>query len=118
VGLCTIGALPGQTWTWPSAMLKHTIPDPKDGPPMLLTECRDCSSKLLQLEQMWLLPDGRHVARRRCPECQRVDTVSAHPLALWAWRRRIERQREDLERRLLEVVEDAGELRLSDVGLR
>jgi hypothetical protein len=82
------------------------------GSPMLLTICRDCSSKLLQLDEMWLLPDGRHVARRRCPECQRVDTVSAHPLALWAWRRQGARQREELEHRLLELIEDAGELQL------
>jgi hypothetical protein len=73
---------------------------------MLLTVCRDCSSRLLQLEEMWLLPDGRHVARRRCPECQRVDIVSAHPLALWAWRRRSARQRLDLERGLLELIEN------------
>jgi hypothetical protein len=83
---------------------------------MLLTVCRDCSSKLLQLEGMWLLPDGRHIARRRCPECQRVDVVSAHPLALWAWRRRSAREREELEHRLLEVIEDVGELEPNDVG--
>jgi hypothetical protein len=77
---------------------------------MLLTVCRDCSSKLLQLDEMWLLPDGRHVARRCCPECQRVDVVSAHPLALWAWCRRSARQREELEHRLLELVEGTAEL--------
>jgi hypothetical protein len=84
---------------------------------MLLTVCRDCSSKLLQLDEMWLLPDGRHVARRRCPECQRVDIVSAHPLALWAWCRRSARQRDELEHRLLELIEDVGELRLNGMGL-
>jgi hypothetical protein len=83
---------------------------------MLLTVCRDCSSKLLQLEAMWLLPDGQHIARRRCPECQRVDTVSAHPLALWAWQRRIARQREELELRLLELTEDVGDLEPNDLG--
>ena len=55
--------------------------------------------------------DGRHIARRRCPECQRIDTVSAHPLALWAWCRRSARQRDGLEHRLLVLIEDAGELR-------
>jgi hypothetical protein len=62
---------------------------------------------------MWLLPDGRHVARRRCPECQRVDLVSAHPLALWVWSRRGARQRDELEQRLLELVEDRGELQVN-----
>jgi hypothetical protein len=85
---------------------------------MLLTVCRDCCSKLLQLDALWLLPDGRHVARRRCPECQRVDTVSAHPLALWAWSRRSARQREELEQRLLELIEDVGELQLHGLGQR
>jgi hypothetical protein len=74
--------------------------------PVLLTSCRDCSSKLLQLEEMWLQPDGQHVARRRCPECHRVDTVTANPLALWAWRRQSERERGELVRGLLEVIED------------
>ena len=83
---------------------------------MLLTVCRDCSSKLLQFEEMWLLPDGRHVARRRCPECQRVDTVSAHPLALWAWRRQSARQRAELEQRLLELIEHVGALQLHGLG--
>jgi hypothetical protein len=83
---------------------------------MRLTVCRECSSQLLQLEALWLLPDGRQVARRRCPECKRVDTVSAHPLALWAWCRRIARQRDALERRLLELVE-AAELRVDGAGL-
>ena len=80
---------------------------------MLLTVCRDCSSKLLQLDEMWLLPDGRHVVHRRCPECQRVDTVSAHPLALWAWSRRSARQRAELEHLLLQLIEDLGELQLN-----
>jgi hypothetical protein len=82
---------------------------------MLLTACRDCSSKLLQLDRMWLLPDGRHVARRRCPDCGRVDTVSAHPLALWAWRRRSDSQREALEHDLLELVEGVSDLHLGEL---
>ena len=64
---------------------------------MLLTRCRDCSSKLLQLDGMWLMPDGRHVARRRCPECETVDLVTASPEALWAWRRLARQQRDRLE---------------------
>jgi hypothetical protein len=83
---------------------------------MLLTVCRDCSSKLLQLDKLWLLPDGRHVARRRCPECQRVDTVCAHPLALWAWCHRSARQRDELAYGLLELIEDVGELEPNCMG--
>jgi hypothetical protein len=82
---------------------------------MLLTACRDCSSKLLQLDKLWLLPDGRHVARRSCPECRRVDTVSAHPLALWAWCRQHDRQREALEHELLQLVEAVEDLQLADL---
>jgi hypothetical protein len=77
---------------------------------MLLTSCRDCGSGLLQLESMWLLPDGRSVARRRCPECERIDTVSAHPLALWAWERAGARRRAELVQSLLELVEDGAGL--------
>jgi hypothetical protein len=73
---------------------------------VFLTSCRDCSSKLLQLDGMWLLPDGRHVARRCCPECGRADTVSANAIALWAWRRRSDRHRGELVRALLELIED------------
>jgi len=72
---------------------------------MLLTRCSECSSKLLQLERMWLLADGRHVAERRCPECERVDHVTANPEALWAWRRLASRQRERLEQTVVELVE-------------
>jgi hypothetical protein len=43
---------------------------------------------LLQLDRVWLLADGRHVARRRCPECETVDHVTADPEALSVWRRR------------------------------
>jgi Zn ribbon nucleic-acid-binding protein len=72
---------------------------------MLLTRCAECSSKLLQLERMWLLVDGRHVAGRRCPECDTVDHVTASPEALWAWRRLAQRQRERLEQTVVELVE-------------
>jgi hypothetical protein len=43
--------------------------------------------------------------------------VSAHPLALWAWCRRSERLRDELEHRLLELIEDVGELRVNGMGL-
>ena len=76
---------------------------------MFLTSCRDCSSKFLQLDAMWLLPDGRGVARRCCPECGRVDTVCASPLALGAWRTRSEQQRGELVRLLLDLVDDVAE---------
>jgi hypothetical protein len=56
-----------------------------------LVRCGACDSPLLQLERMWLLADGRHVAERRCPECERYDAVAAAPDALLAWRRREER---------------------------
>jgi hypothetical protein len=43
--------------------------------------------------------------------------ISTHPLALLAWCRRSARQREELEHRLLELIEDVGELRLDGMGL-
>ncbi len=75
-----------------------------------LTRCRHCSSKLLQLERMWLLPDGRHVARRRCPECEAVDDVTADPQALWAWRADSRRQRERIEQTVAELSEGVAVL--------
>jgi phage FluMu protein Com len=75
-----------------------------------LTRCRQCSSKLLQLERLWLLPDGRHVARRRCPECEAVDDVTAAPEALWAWCSEARRQRDRMERTMLELAEGVAEL--------
>jgi hypothetical protein len=54
----------------------------------------------LQLERVWLLPDGRHVALRRCPECGLVDHVTATPDAIWTWRRIARCQRDGLERSL------------------
>ena len=76
---------------------------------MFLTSCRSCSSKLLQLDAIWLLPDGRHVARRCCPECGRVDTVCASSLALYAWRQRSEEQRGELVRLLLDLIDDVAD---------
>ena len=77
---------------------------------MFLTRCRECSSKLLQLDRMWLLADGRHVARRRCPECEVVDHVTADPQALWAWRLQAQHQRARLELEVQELVAGATEL--------
>ncbi len=71
---------------------------------MFLTRCRVCSSRLLELDRMWLLPDGRHVARRHCPECETVDHVTADPIALWAWRRETQRHRAHLELIVLELA--------------
>jgi hypothetical protein len=75
-----------------------------------LTRCRQCSSKLLQLERLWLLPDGRHVARRRCPECAVIDDVTAAPEALWAWCSESRRHRDRLEQMALELAEGVAEL--------
>ncbi|MDX6580100.1 MAG: hypothetical protein QOJ47_1649 [Gaiellales bacterium] len=75
-----------------------------------LTRCRRCSSKLLQLERLWLLPDGRHVAERRCPECEGIDHVTATPEALWAWRSEARRQRDGMQRTMLELAEGVAEL--------
>jgi hypothetical protein len=56
-----------------------------------LVRCFECDSPLLQLERAWMLADGRHVAERRCPECQRRDCVSASPPAIRAWLEREQR---------------------------
>ncbi len=75
-----------------------------------LIRCRECDSKLLQLERIWLLADGRHVAERRCPECETVDQVTADPQALWAWRRVARRQQAQLELAVHELVSGAHAL--------
>ena len=76
---------------------------------MFLTRCRDCSSRLLQLDRLWLLADGRHVARRRCPECGAVDHVTADPAALWAWRRQTQSDRDHVELILVELASGVRE---------
>jgi hypothetical protein len=83
-------------------------------PSMRLISCRDCASALLQLEAMWLLPDGRSVARRWCPECGRVDTVTANPLALAAWRRASARQRGVLVASVLELIGEGADVSVPD----
>jgi hypothetical protein len=87
-----------------------TDADRRKDRPVLLTRCRECSSKLLQLDGMWLMPDGRHVARRRCPECETVDLVTAGPEALWAWRRLARTQRDRLECAARDLVSGVPEL--------
>jgi hypothetical protein len=77
---------------------------------VLLTRCRDCSSKLLQLDGMWLVPDGRQVARRRSPECETVDLVTASPEPLWAWRRLARQQRDALAGTVRDLVAGVAEL--------
>jgi hypothetical protein len=77
---------------------------------VFLTRCRDCSSKLLQLDGLWLLADGRHVARRRCPECETVDHVTASPEALWAWRLRAAHERARLQLEVQDLVSGVTEL--------
>jgi hypothetical protein len=81
---------------------------------MPLTSCRDCASQLLQLETIWLLPDGQSVARRWCPECGRVDTVTANPLALAAWRRASARQRGALVASVLELIGEEADVSAAD----
>jgi hypothetical protein len=58
-----------------------------------LIRCRDCDSKLLQLERMWMLGDGRRIADRRCPECDAHDSVIVGELAAQLWLAREERLR-------------------------
>lgn len=74
-----------------------------------LTRCRNCSSKLLQLVRVRVLLDGRHVARRRCPECECVDDVVAGPLALSVWRRVAQRRSAALERSVRDLTESSTE---------
>jgi hypothetical protein len=61
-----------------------------------LVRCAACGSRLLQLERVWFLADGRTAAQRRCPECQRRDAVLAEPLAIRAWVRRERRKLAEL----------------------
>ena len=71
---------------------------------MLLTRCRDCDSRLLQLERFWLLADRRWVAQRHCPECDVRDTVSAPGEAIAAWARRERAVRQEIKREAAELA--------------
>ena len=61
-----------------------------------LIRCRECDSKLLQLERIWMLADGRRVAHRRCPECGTRDSVTVGAFAMKLWLAREERLRAEL----------------------
>lgn len=63
---------------------------------LALVRCRECDSKLLQLERIWLLSDGRRVADRRCPECGTRDRVTVGAFAAKLWLAREQRFRCDL----------------------
>lgn len=63
---------------------------------LALVRCRECDSKLLQLERIWLLSDGRRVADRRCPECGTRDRVTVGVFAAKLWLAREQRVRRDL----------------------
>jgi hypothetical protein len=63
---------------------------------LALVRCRECDSKLLQLERIWLLSDRRHVADRRCPECGTLDSVTVGAFAAKLWLAREQRFRRDL----------------------
>jgi hypothetical protein len=69
---------------------------------VLLTRCRDCDSRLLQLERFWLMADRRWVAERHCPECGTRDAVAAPGEAISAWARRERAVRQDLKREATE----------------
>src|SRR4051794_25551308 len=56
-----------------------------EGSMLPVIRCRECDSKLLQLERIWLLADGRHIADRRCPECSTRDSVIVGPFATQFW---------------------------------
>jgi hypothetical protein len=63
---------------------------------LALIRCRECDSKLLQLERIWMLADGRRVVDRRCPECDTRDTVRVGTFATQLWLAREQRLRLDL----------------------
>jgi DNA-directed RNA polymerase subunit RPC12/RpoP len=63
---------------------------------LALIRCRECDSKLLQLERIWLLADGRRIADRRCPECGTRDSVIVGTFATRLWLAREQRLRLDL----------------------
>jgi hypothetical protein len=68
----------------------------KRAQPLALTRCRACGSRLLQVDRVWLIHDGRHVVDRRCPDCERRDSVAVEPRVLAVWLRRERRLRADL----------------------
>jgi hypothetical protein len=71
---------------------------------VLLTRCRDCDSRLLQLERFWLMADRRWVAERYCPECDSRDSVAAPGPAIAAWARRERAVRHQIKREAAELA--------------
>src|SRR3954454_534607 len=85
------------TTTKPEPSPNRTLIDERQDETMLpLIRCRECDSKLLQLERIWLLADGRRVAHRRCPECGTRDSVTVGAFAMKLWLAREERLRGEL----------------------
>ncbi len=72
-----------------------------------LIRCRACESKLLQVERIWALADGRNVAHRRCPECDMRDRVTVGSFALKLWMAREQRLREELDARATALADGA-----------
>jgi hypothetical protein len=72
-----------------------------------LISCRDCGSKLLQLERAWLLHDGSRIADRHCPECGMRDSVEIGGFALRLWLTREARLSEQLEQQVLALKADS-----------
>jgi hypothetical protein len=75
---------------------------------LALVRCRECDSKLLQLERIWLLADGRRVADRRCPECGTCDSVAVGAFATKLWLAREQRFRRVLIEAADELAHSAG----------
>jgi DNA-directed RNA polymerase subunit RPC12/RpoP len=75
---------------------------------LALVRCRECDSKLLQLERIWLLADGRRVADRRCPECGTRDRVTVGAFATKLWLAREQRFRRDLIEAADRLARSAG----------
>jgi len=71
---------------------------------VLLTRCRACDSRLLQLERFWLLADRRWIAERHCPECETRDTVTAPGEAIAAWAHSERAVRRELKREASELA--------------
>ena len=76
---------------------------------LALVRCRECDSKLLQLERIWLAPplDGRRAADRRCPDCGTRDSVILGTFATQLWLARVQRLRLDLTKAAEELARGA-----------
>ena len=74
---------------------------------LALIRCRECDSKLLQLERIWVLADGRRIADRRCPECGMRDSVIVGTFATQLWLAREQRLRLDLMKAAEELARGA-----------